>query len=72
MLGEHWQVAENELVWISDLEKVELVGIGRNATNNFGVGVIKLSMSTEFLSLSLVSVCVRHISNRYMFCCLKF
>jgi hypothetical protein len=72
MLGKQGQVAQNEFIWISDLKEVELVGIGRHATNNFGISIVKLCMSTEFLSLSLVSVCVRHISNRYVRWCLKF
>ena len=53
MLREHRLIAEHNFVGVPHLEKVILVWIRWHATNNFGIGVIKLGMSTVFFSLLL-------------------
>ena len=60
MLRVLWNVAENNLVWISLNKLVLGVRIWWNTTNNLGVGVLELSVSSKLLSLLLVSVFVGH------------
>ena len=65
MLGEDGEVAENDSIWISNLKEIELVGIRWHTANNLRLSIFKLSVSSEILSLLLVSVGIRHFSNYF-------
>tara|TARA_B110000285_G_scaffold234539_1_gene311887 strand:+ start:2112 stop:2375 length:264 start_codon:yes stop_codon:yes gene_type:complete len=60
VLRKSWDVGKVQSVWVSRDELFSTVWIWWNGTNDLGVGVFELGVSTEFLSLSLVSVCVCH------------
>jgi hypothetical protein len=56
VLGVLGDVGQDDLVWISLDELVLAVGVWLDATHDLGIGVFELGMSSEFLSLLLVSV----------------
>lgn len=56
MLREDWEVRENLGVWIPHHEEVCLIGIWRNTTDDLGIGVLELPVSSELLSLLLIGV----------------
>lgn len=62
MLRQDRQVAQNNSIWISNLEEVVLVGIRGHTAHNLGLRVFKLRVSSKILSFLLVGVRVRHFS----------
>ena len=63
MLGELGNVVKDELVGVSKLVQLLLIGVGHDTTDNLGDGIIKLGVTTEFLSLLCVLVLICHFSN---------
>ena len=56
MLREHWQVAQDELVWVTNHEEVRLVGVRWDTTDNLGVSVLELGVTSELFPLFLIGV----------------
>ena len=63
MLGELGNVIKDELVGVSKLVQLLLVGVGHDTTDDLGDGVIKLGVTTEFLPLLCVLMLICHFSN---------
>lgn len=63
MLGELGNVVKDELVGVSKLVQLLLIGVGHDTTDNLGDGIIKLGVTTEFLPLLCVLVLICHFSN---------
>lgn len=60
MLGKLWDIAEDNLVWVSLLVGSSLIGIRWDGSNDFGVSVFELGMSSEVLSFFGVLIGVSH------------
>ena len=63
MLRELRNVVKDELVGVTQLVQLFLVGVGHDTTDNLGNGVIELGMTTEFLPLLSVLMLICHFSN---------
>lgn len=63
MLGELGNVVKDELVGVSKLVQLLLVGVGHDTTDDLGDGVIELGVTTEFLPLLCVLMLISHFSN---------
>ena len=51
MLGELGNVVKDELVGVSKLVQLLLIGVGHDTTDDLGDGVIELGVTTELLPL---------------------
>jgi hypothetical protein len=67
MNGAHSDVAHDHGVWVSVHESFFAIYIRSDASDNLGIGVLELSVSSELLSLLLVSVAVCHFN--WLFLC---
>ena len=63
MLRELRNVVKDELVGVTQLVQLLLVGVGHDTTNDLGHGVVELGMTTEFLPLLSVLMLICHFSN---------
>ena len=60
MLGELRDVVEDQLVGVSLLIELLLVGIGHDATDDLSDGVVELGVTTELLPLLGVLMLICH------------
>ena len=58
VLRQLWNVRENNLVWVSWDELAVKIWIWRDTTDNLGVSIFELSMSSKLLSLLLIGIAV--------------
>jgi hypothetical protein len=63
VLGELRDIVEDDLVGVSLLIEIFLVGVGHDATDDLGHGVVELRVTTELLPLLGVLMLICH-------CCL--
>jgi len=63
VLRELRNVVKNELVGVTQLVQLLLIGVGHDTTDDLGDGVIKLGVTTEFLPLLSVLMLISHFSN---------
>ena len=61
MFGELRDIVENELVGVSQLIELLLVGVGHNTTDDLGDCVVKLGVTTEFLPLLSILMLICHV-----------
>mmetsp|Transcript_33233 Transcript_33233/g.50951 ORF Transcript_33233/g.50951 Transcript_33233/m.50951 type:complete len:273 (+) Transcript_33233:1255-2073(+) len=60
--GQGGDVAEHNLVRVTHLEVISLLGLGGHGTDDLGVGILEVGVSSEVLPLLLVSVGISHVS----------